>query len=300
MNNTQDNVILTRFLRIGDRVCMNMGKDARDWGRKGVPDGTRGTVVGFTSYEHHYSRRDGWMQKPGKYRINGAAVIQWDNGEVDNEGGGDICFVGEAVKEAGRRNDDAWNEAFDRKVRIGDLPELECYEDDVVVLRRPLFYDAEDQRTVCLARIYNIRYDDMGRRCNDDVTPYPFLDIEAVDGNQGTTAISLSDIVEIHQRGLHWMWEHDRDNIQFKDIQQKAQFFTQLGFREELRNPRTNNYAWTKDEALHAIRNGEADAFGLSGGFFGSSPKVCVYRFPEQPELAAELRAETMRGFVEV
>lgn len=35
-------ISLRRFLRIGDRVVMTMDKEAREWGRPGVPTGTAG------------------------------------------------------------------------------------------------------------------------------------------------------------------------------------------------------------------------------------------------------------------
>jgi hypothetical protein len=50
------NIILNHLVHIGDRVVMNMNSEARSCGRKGVPDGTVGTVVGVYRYKQYRSR----------------------------------------------------------------------------------------------------------------------------------------------------------------------------------------------------------------------------------------------------
>ena len=73
------NVILTQLLYLGDRVVMNMDKEDRANGRKGVPDGTVGTVYSIYRYKRYYSRYGDGYQEPGIYEIDGARYIRWDN-----------------------------------------------------------------------------------------------------------------------------------------------------------------------------------------------------------------------------
>lgn len=82
---TKLNFTSNRHLRVGDRVVMQMDKEARSWGRKGPEDGTEGTIIGKYRATVHRLRYgiDTSFWKPGVYEQDGVAIVHWDGHEPD-------------------------------------------------------------------------------------------------------------------------------------------------------------------------------------------------------------------------
>lgn len=289
-------IILDRYLRIGDRVVMQMDKEARNWGRPGVADGTPGVVIGFHRYERHVPRVGGFGRKPGVYMCNGSGVVSWITGEHTTPGAGDLKWLTDHAKlDKERGADKAWNDAFETDQFISDLPMLPFWEHDIVRDKtgRVQMGDRDDG----LLRIRNIEYHNLSRK-RDDGSPMPIYNIEAPEGNSGYTWTD-NDHLELVERGNVWKWFNgERDKIKWPDLKAEAHFHKWLGACDEVRNPRTTYYTWELDDIRTGLRDNLIDAPSVSQGFFGAGPSTHCYRFHDR-DLGERVRAEALKGFTQ-
>jgi hypothetical protein len=77
---------------------------------------------------------------------------------------------------------------------------------------------------------------------------------------------------------------------------EEIHFFYALGHYTEVRNPRSELYCWTKEEALESAAAGICDCLSVSRGLFGSGPHVSVVRFNDR-ELGERARRMFLREF---
>lgn len=295
-------VVLNQFLRPGDEVIVQPGDDANY--EDLPPEGTRCFVVGHHIYDRYISRKDQWMRRPhGVYRCFGAVIVQYET-EVEGRFGKEHKTVYRHVSphhlvmadqsidlQATRRDTHEWK-MQETGVRISDLPELPVMEGDKIRLT------SERQK---------------GRFPNDEAR------VEGIDYTWGhhifritpeeggwTTNVSAEDF-ELVERGNYYWYEKDKSKLQFKDLKEKASFYTSIGEREQLRNPASGDYSWSLKEGLAAIRNGEADVMSVFHNPFEhmGPPRerperdLLVFTFPNLPELGKELREATLAGFAE-
>ncbi len=257
-----DKIVLDRFMKIGDRVTMMMDEEARSWGRKGPPDGTQGTVVGFHRYTAWVPRVGGWNEKPGKYLCNGATFVAWDNGFNDTVSAHDVVWSVEHEKtKQERMSDKAYIEAFEKRSWVEDLPDLPIWEDDVVdvVSRR---WDGEKQM-----RVKRIDYYNLGEKRNDGVTPMPIYACTGLDGTGGEVSLDETE-VKFASRGRVWKWMNGQDDmVSFKDLQDEAAFHRWLGLVKQVKNPTSGDYGWTLPQILTAMAEETVDAFTINNGF---------------------------------
>lgn len=295
-----ENVYATKLLRIGDEVVMNMDEEARGWGRKGVPDGTKGTVVGF--FEYHTTRHMNSGKKPGIYRGNGAAVVEWETGEVDTHGS-DIAIDKHILDK--RREDTVYNDVFDREVRQYDLPKFDYMVGNKVAYTwkpDPRHARGEPQREIGV--ITSIDFDEIverrtGQLLDSKVWGHKRVIHVDIEGG-GSTRICHAEIEELIEKGNYWAWENDKSQLKFKDLNHEATFYATLGKRRQVRSPRSGNFKWTLDDAVAAVRRGEIDGLGTSGSFFGSKPFPVTYKMDDDlADLSARLRAKTVEGFAD-
>ena len=286
-----ENVILTKYLHIGDKVVMNMDPESRGWGRQGPDNGTKGVVVGFYRYKRDVSIIDYYISRiPGIYEGNGAAIILWEDGTHTNEGGCDIYWEDQSLNKI-RGIDVAYQGAYETLVKVSDLPEV-LYEigDKVRVMRK-----SEGMYYLCT--ILRITYMDLEKK-RDDGSPFPYIQYQN-DEEGWHSSCTEDEIVELVERGNYWKWQHARESIAFKNLEEEAAFYGTLGYAEQCINPKTGDYGWTKDELLLAIVSGEIDVIRMSPGFFGAEERPLAFRYPTMPELGKRLREETMRGFAD-
>lgn len=91
-------------------------------------------------------------------------------------------------------------------------------------------------------------------------TPYPIYTVTHADGSGGTTSFSDEDLVLV-SRGNIWRHYHD-EALVFGSIRSEARFYQQIGRTREVHNPNTENYRWTREEAIAAISQGVIHDFG--------------------------------------
>lgn len=295
-----ENVYSTKLLRIGDEVVMNMDKEARGHGREGVADGTKGTVMGF--FEYYTTKHLNMRGVPGIYRGNGAAVVLWETGEVDTHGS-DIAMPKHIVE--ARRNDDVYNEAFDKQIKQYDLPPFDYMVGNKIAYTWK--HDSRNGRYTPqreIGTITNIDFDDIIERRTGRLLPMAkwhtdrIIHVDLEGG--GSTRVSVAEIEELIEKGNYWAWENDKSQLSFKDLQAELGFYTSLGKRYQVRSPRSGDYKWILDDAVEAVRRGDIDGLGNSGSFFGSTPFPVAYKLEEDmAELAARCRAETVKGFAD-
>ncbi len=293
----------------GDRVVVKMDPEARAWGRKGPPDGTQGTIIGktrVTRYEGRFGNSRHFYE-PGVYERDGSFIVLFDSAEditglsLDDVIGKntltgldyDIQFVDSAIAAQRLAEYHAFSDDyitrqrhFENIVRIGDLPDTAFWEGDIVLVTREGFSDYPELHT----QIEHVEWYWEGR-------PYQIQWIDAKTGKyagRGHTYANEADLCLI-ERGNVWREAHGEPLI-FRNIIEEAAYANGTGRTEEVRNPATELYAWTKDEALVAIKHGIADGFSLSTGFFGSGPSIHVNRFTDR-NLGERVRAETLNGF---
>lgn len=293
------NVYGTEHLRIGDEVIMNMDKDARGWGRPGVPDGTKGTVMGFFEYYSTSNYNQGKI--PGIYRGNGAAYVKWEDGSVSTEGS-DVTMPKHLLEQ--RRKDKTHNDAFKEMIRLYDLPKFDYMVGNKIAFAFKHVRQMHRQPVREIGTITAIDFDQIIERRTGHLRNMEqwhndrIFHVDLEEG--GSTRVSMSEIDELVEKGNYWAWLNDKSQLAFKDLQAECVFYATLGKRTQLRSPRSGDYKWTLDDAVEALRHGDVDGIGNSGSFFGSTPFPTVYKFDEDlADLAARTRAKSIEGFAE-
>jgi hypothetical protein len=206
----------------------------------------------------------------------GAHDLRWLNGHEELE--------------KTRREDKAWIEAFETQQFVDDLPELPVWEHDIVRDKTGRVSFGDDG----LMRISRIKYEYVGRT-RDDGSAFPVYDVEACDGNSGYTWTENKNL-ELVERGNVWKWFNAKDTIQWKDLREEANFHKWLGACDEIRNPRTNVYAWELDDIVAGLQEGVIDAPSVSPGLFGAGPSTRCYKFHDR-DLGERVRADALCGF---
>lgn len=279
---------LTELLQIGDEVIFKVDPERRAWTNTydDVPDGTIGVVCGFYDAVHYVSRVQSFGQEPGVYHRKGSVSVWLSDGRTVP---GDWC-INMVDDEERQRRDALYRDergVFQRdkdQVRLGDLPSTLFWEGDKVRVRFP---DGEEHEMT----VGNIDYHHMHQKRNDG-SPWPFYNVNYERG--GSTSAEESWI-ELIERGN--VWKHfNGEPLVFADLKEEANFFTIIGQTEEVRNPETELYSWTKDEVLAAIQAGTVHGFSMSSGFFGSGPSISAQRFLDE-DLGRRVAAETLKGF---
>lgn len=280
------------LLKVGDRVIMNMSEDSRGWlGTEYPPNGTLGTFKGRTRYQTYRERYGSSMMfhVPGIYELDGAAIIEWDNGSTAVDGWShemlDKAEYNRRFEEY-HADPNKWQPDFRcNAIRVGDLPELKFMETDIVRVQgitdyfiidgiQYHWYKPEDDRGWC----YNASW------VNENGWPM----------NRGHTYLHDSEL-ELVKRGNVWR-ELNNEPLEFRDIKHEAVYEKNRGRCIQIRNPANNLYKWELDEALQAIRQGYASCLIMGNGLFNGKELITVWKY-DKLDLHERLRKETMEGF---
>lgn len=302
----------TRHLRVGDTVVMQMDIDARYWGRSGPEDGTIGTVVGKRRHKLFRTHFDSIYSElePGVYEKDGAPIIQWeDRPEPETASDMDIALVDQ--EEGERRYLEEWvkpvlqdksismsgqDNLLNNLVWLSYLPETNFYELDVV-----RFVDNSMNRTEnnegrpVYAAIHKINYEWVPERePHTYMISWYFADTGEY-ACMGSTYVGDSDLVLI-ERGNVWKHYHGQPT-NFLSLKEEGTFAWGMNQAHEVRNPKTNLYSWTIEEALDALSgdNPIGGSISVSEGF-GNGPHVSVHKFLD-PDLNERFRLTTLEGF---
>jgi hypothetical protein len=253
----------------GEKVLINLTKEAKEWGYGPAPDGTEVTLVGFGEINYGYANRFGYA--PGVYENRSWANVLLPDGREEHIS---TCYLKPVNEEeynkrlAALRVDGSipWNEK-----RLRDLPETRFWEDDLVY--SPSFFDWLEFENH-LARIAKVEYDYIGKT-RVDGSPMPMYGVSNKWPSGWITWLGNWETWELVERGKVWKFWHN-EPIAWANDEEHAQFLVTIGQTDEIRNPKDNLYHWTKDEAVQALRDGIGQVISVGNGFFGTSPRIVV------------------------
>ncbi len=301
--------MLESILRAGDRVRMKMDSEARSYGRKGVTDGTLGTVTGRKRVEGIIENRYPlYSREPGIYARDTVILVTWDKYPkgVDPTDQEYNCVSAISLepadtfyKEYQARYAKEWavrlpngelnpnfdtikeRDRLDNLERIGDLPETKFWELDIVSWKGKRY------------RIHSISYNGWGpekRHC---------YSMEEVDENNvykrnGSLTVEPRELILI-ERGNVWREGHGEPLV-FHSLEEEIRFAINMGRANEVRNPKNDLYSWSLEEVLQAIRDDIVDGFTGSTGLFSDQKRLSARRF-EDRNLGERIRQKTLDGF---
>lgn len=294
-NVERNNIILEKYLKLGDLVVMHMDKEARGLGVKGVSDGTVGIVVGFRRYKDYVARIHNYGRAPGVYEGNGVATVRWMDGSISEPGAGSLRWLfNHESKQRERRDDRLYTEAFEYMARVDDLPKLPLWEMDVVRIKHRKG-QTQPWRHTDTVRIVSIDYHNLERKRNDG-TPMPVFTVTPLEPGYGSVSMEVNDL-ELIERGNVWKWFNDqRDKLKFADIREEVAFHSALGMETQVMCEQGGNYHWPLTAILPALKAGTIDVVRFAGGMFGGSGTHCAYKMHD-PDLSERLRAISLEGF---
>lgn len=280
--------MLSDYLTIGDNVVFNIDPDRRYWTNEydDIPDGTIGVVCGINDTVVYQERAPVYSsRRPGIYHCKGGVSVLLPNGRiVMGDGCADLIDTKEKDRRiAALRDERCIPEAH--HTYLGDLPETKFWEQDRVRVVYP------QDGTALEGIVSRIDYYHMHQRCSNG-SAYPFYAFEREEGGQSYAAEAWMELIE---RGNVWKYYNARAT-KFADLDEEASFYRMLGKAEEVPNPASGLYVWTIDEALKAVKAGDAHGFSVENGFFGSGAHISVVRFLDE-SLGRRVADATLEGF---
>ena len=292
--------MIDELMKVGDEVTITIHKENRDWGYNPCPDGTRATILGFS--EIHYGRLDNFGHKPGVYVNRSGVKLRFEDGREHTEWSGWLELTDKveyeqrlaAFRKHQQENPDNWRS----NIFLRELPETPFWEGDFVRVSRrsavmSVFRELPPDRDPDVFQIIRIEYHYLTERTQFG-TKYPAYNISDKLGAGWYTSASEDDMTLV-ERGPVWKFYHN-EPITFASLTEEASFFESLGHTEEIRNPASGLYSWTKEEVLEAIRSGLVHGFTISGGLFGSRPSIVARRFKNE-DLGRRVAQATLEGF---
>lgn len=298
--------MLDGLAKIGDKVFVNIDEQHRGWAGKDeqgeerypFPDGTEAVVCGFYDAVIFQGRTEIGSRKPGVYHSLGAVSVMLQDGKVITglsdswlelvdkiEGDRRYAEYCKLLKEEGGY-EKYWRGL---ETRLGDLPPTHFWEGDKVRLKEPA--KISDYFGGVLT-ITIVGYSWMHQK-RVDKSPMPIYTVRDEVTNGPTTSVSDSEI-ELVERGNIWKYEH-LEPLSFSNLAEEAGFWKSIGHTTDVKNLSSGNYAWTREEALDAIRKGIAHGFSVFSGFFNCGPSISVLRFKDE-ELGERVRKATLEA----
>ena len=208
--------------QIGDRIIVEIDEETMAWGFRPCENGLHGVIIKFE--EIVFGRTEGCVKRPGVYENNHYFTVRLDDGREVDLGRHHVVSEDPAVA------DRPW--LADPKF-LRDLPETRFWEGDLV-------------------------------RCTDK--PQGILRVEHIgyESQEYTIKRVGTDLVRhdvreenlaLVSRGNLWKHAHG-EPLKFDSLAMEANFFYVIGEAEQVRNPRTGNYHWEREEILQGIREG--------------------------------------------
>lgn len=265
-------------LELGDKVSITIEKENREWGYDPCPDGTVAEVVGFS--ETFYSRTGNFGHKPGVYETKSWVLVRSEDKEW-REWSGRFTML-DAVEYERRVKEWRANGAPFVGAYLRELPETEFWEGDVVASA-----EHPDVRVV-----QGINYNWMGDKAYDG-SPLGFYQCSS-DLYAGWHVTLSPKHLTLVERGPVWRYFHGVPlNL---DTEAEAKLHNLLGLVDEVRNPATDLYKWTLDEALEALRDGLGHAIRGGTSFLSMEPRTSVVRYQDEA-LGERVAAMTLANF---
>lgn len=279
-----DRIILSRNCGPGDVVCMAVPSNDEGWNVRPVENGTVGEVIGFTMYEDSVAPIHNFGRKPGVYLVNGAPIIRWSSAEKP-----DFISVGNPhdlvhlnPSKAKARRNKVWQDTFERRDYLRELPQLPYCELDTV------FYKEDGEQYY----IRSISYHDIDNARNDG-SPWPIYDLTAE--GRGSFSVTAYEI-QLVSRGNLWKWQNDKSSLSFASLQEEIAFHIAIGLYQQIRCPDTKNYEWPKESVGKYAREGLIDVVQVKSGFFGAASIAVAHKFSDE-DLSKRCNAKLQEGF---
>jgi hypothetical protein len=297
---------MANVCRIGDLVVAKCDPEARGYGQcKGLPDGTKGTVIRRDRDTVHEGRwgNSRHFYAPGVYERDGFYRIAWENGAPDNAHGNNYNF-NLADKALENQRYQEWRECsqksmvhrdmvFDNMVRVGDLPDLPFWEGDYVEFledHRMFGTDLEGDR----ARICRIDYHGGWGPQNEVMYHIDYWRPDGSYAGRGSTGGPV-EMFKLLERGNVWREAHGLP-LEFPNIEAEVHYEQNVGRMVELRNPASDDYRWSEAAAKVALRLGYADMYNAPRSPFSSTfgHNLTVKRFLNR-EVGERVRRHCMK-----
>lgn len=145
------------------------------------------------------------------------------------------------------------------EVRIGDLPETECWEWDHIRWKYEPNMNEQFLEEGWTPRVQRILYNWIDR------TPYTYMiSWFDKDGNSnGGTVYASPDEIEVVERGKVWWFYHNVDETQmeFHSLMEEVNLHWGLGLVNEVHNPTINTFNFNLKDAREALEKKWADGF---------------------------------------
>ncbi|MCR4311710.1 MAG: hypothetical protein NUV56_00335 [Candidatus Uhrbacteria bacterium] len=269
------------YLELEDKVKITIPQENRDWGYNPCPDGTLATIIGFT--EIHWGRVNNCGIKPGVYVNRAWVKVRLEDGKEHTELSSRLELVDKAEHERrvaeGCAKREADPHAFDHGEFLRDLPETPFWEGDMVfVPGAALMERSLGKRNPHLFQVIGINYSDLNETTRIG-TKYPAYNI-ASGFSAGWHTGASEDSMTLVERGPVWKHYHN-EPIVFASLEEEASFYHLLGHTEEVRNPASGLYAWTLEELLTAVRNGQVHGFSGQHNAGNAGPVMCAIRYKD-------------------
>lgn len=292
-------IVLSLLMRVGDNVTVVFDKKDEGFSYKAKEllalEGKEGKVFAFQTYTTYEPNWRYGAKHPGVYEALGLPLVRFEDGTGMYISPHDLMWSSFHEKRSEDRQkarahyfelDSTRNERLDGMVRTGDLPKLPFYELDKVRIDIP--NHSWDGLEVIVS---SIEWSQLNKKRNDG-SPMPIFTVKFPEGGQ--TTLSYSQLVLI-ERGL--LYKHlNGEELSFTSLQEEIEFAHGLCKVQELRNPKSGVFSWTKDEILEALKANQAHGMQGFHGLFGSGFSVQAVHF-DDPELGERVRLFTLKGW---
>ena len=285
--------MLGEVLQFGDKVILTVPKENRDWGYNPYPDGTEAIFIRFSEIAKGWANFFG--KEPGIYENGCYAYFLLKDGKEICEYTGRAEMVDDKAYEFRIKSfRDDYGVFRKADVKLRDLPETTFIEGDVVTGD---FINSANNFTDNTAIIAQVHYENIGKFCNDGITPMPTYSLSPME-NTWTLGIRYEDeeTFQLVNRGNVWKFRHN-EKIDWGSVEEHAKFLNSLGLAKEVRNPANKLFCWTKEEAVKALQDGLGDCICVGGSLFGSGNSTSVKRF-EDRDIGEQIRQKTIDGFL--
>lgn len=305
----------------GMRVVVREDKEVYDTTSGYPTPGSTGTLVSRHRCVETRSRFgiDRYRSEPGVYEFDGSWVVKMDNPELGvtefngqpkgyQTAGYEFDVHPDSQEEYDRRYQELWvkpaheDKAFEltalesvlnNTVRVRDLPTSFAWEQDEIIPKEGYerYFDSGEK---CRLFVEEIEYPGLPSDFSEIVYRVSCRDNEG--NHRYGTYIHESQVGDVIRGNV---WKHENGHpLKFSSIEDEAAFHNGMGWAEETRNPKTDNYAWSIEEALDAVESGVVDLIRKSEvmAFFSDRIYITCLKFKDE-DLGKRLREKTLKGF---
>ncbi len=287
-----------RHLMVNDEVVIKIPERKRKDGYNPYPDGTTAKVTGYARM--FIGRLNTLNVQPGVYINDRWVKLQLDSGErtIENSSYLNLIDQEEAARRSGiirlRNQSPDWLQLKLQNGFLHELPETPIWEGDYVHCK---VIDGQANnlvkpKTMQTFVVQEIDYHHMGL-LHKKRMPWPYYKLSSEITGKWNVAVRESDM-ELVERGNVWKWKN-KEPLQFRNFLEEIKFWQLVGEYEELINPDTNDYRWSRSEVFEAICNGMAHGFKSVHLPLLSQPALAIRM--KNIEVGQRLAKETLHQF---